>query len=318
MRRRTKQIVKYILSPGICMAMLVADLSGCGNVAGEADMTVKVATEAEKEALEEPEESEVSLTISQESFNVAFYLEVGESRKLAVDTDYDGTLTYASANDEVATIDTDGIVAAVKNGTATMTVTAGDTMRRINVIVKAPEEPEEEAATEETTEEETADSQTGTAATGTNTSVSGTVSGMTSGGTASAGTTTTTTTTAGTSSGNAASQPAAQPTEAAPAYNPADDYLDWYAIADQVNARLLADYPNAHIGQSTWYSTMNANDGYEGYPKTKERVIEESYQAIKSCLTDVDSTYTGNLGMVINGIEVNPDGSRKIYFTLNH
>lgn len=315
MRRRTKQIVKYILSPGICMAMLVADLSGCGNVAGEADMTVKVATEAEKEALEE---SEVSLTISQESFNVAFYLEVGESRKLAVDTDYDGTLTYASANDEVATIDTDGIVAAVKNGTATMTVTAGDTMRRINVIVKAPEEPEEEAATEETTEEETADSQTGTAATGTNTSVSGTVSGMTSGGTASAGTTTTTTTTAGTSSGNAASQPAAQPTEAAPAYNPADDYLDWYAIADQVNARLLADYPNAHIGQSTWYSTGMDFDGVEGSVWTNESKANDFYTYIKRRLTDVDSTYTGNVGMVITGIVDNADGSRTIYYTLNH
>lgn len=317
MRRRTKHIIKYILSPGICMAMLVADLSGCGNVTGEADMTVKVATEAEKEALEEPEESEVSLTISQESFNVAFYLEVGESRKLAVDTDYDGTLTYASANDEVATIGTDGTVTAVKNGTATMTVTAGDHSRRINVIVKAPEEPEEEAATEETTEEETADSQTGTAATGTNTSVSGTVSGMTSGGTASAGTTTTTTT-AGTSSGNAASQPAAQPTEAAPAYNPADDYLDWYAIADQVNARLLADYPNAHIGQSTWYSTMMRDDGFEGFSWTNESMADNCYNAIKGNLSDVDSSYTGNVGMVVTGIEEHADGSRRIYYTLNH
>ncbi|MBO5239146.1 MAG: Ig-like domain-containing protein, partial [Lachnospiraceae bacterium] len=141
-----KQMGKKIIT-GILITTMAFMTVGCGSQTEPEDTTedivAKVSTEADKEVMSEP----VTLNIEQERFNVAFYLEAGESKSLTVDTDYEGKLEYTSSDDSVASIDENGKVTAVKNGTATMTVIAGDSKRTVNVIVRtlvAEEEPEEE------------------------------------------------------------------------------------------------------------------------------------------------------------------------------
>lgn len=314
---------------GILITTMAFMTVGCGSQTEPEtteDIVAKVSTEADKEVMSEP----ATLNIEQERFNVAFYLEAGESKSLAVDTDYEGKLEYKSSDDSVATIDENGNVTAVKNGTATMTVTAGESKRTVNVIVRtlvAEEEPEEEPDSTE---------QTQTVSNEANTTVNTTGKGSQSTGNsttanAGAGTSTGNNTTSGnnaasgtvTGSGNTTS--AETTTEAA--FNPEDYYLDWYYIQDQVNARLKANYPNATIGstyvwdgntyEAGWFAG-DYEDGYKELPWSNKSMIDNIYSSIKHDLdaqgvpSDVPS-YA--MGMVITKIEVYSDGSRRAYFT---
>lgn len=310
------------LIPGILITIMAVTMSGCNTKAPDTTEEVKVSTEAAKEEVAEP----VTLTIEQESFNTAFTLEIGESKKLDVETTYEGDLEFSSDNEAIATIDEEGKVTAVKNGIVTMTVRAGDIEKHINVVVKAPvvaEEPEE-------TTEETEDTVAAAGDTNTQSGNSGTTSGgSTSNSTTTSGNgNTTNDALASTPESITPSAPAEPATEASPGYNPEDYYLDWYYIADQVNARLKAEYPNATVGTGTYIgwdgNTYSANwmgsnnrDGYPELPWTNESMIDNIYSYIKMQLNTIGATpeTCGATGMVITNIEVQGDGSRRIYYT---
>lgn len=310
------------LIPGILITIMAVTMSGCNTKAPDTTEDVKVSTEAAKEEVTEP----VTLTIEQESFNTAFTLEVGESKALDIETTYEGDLEFVSDNEAIATIDEEGKVTAVKNGLVTMTVRAGEIEKHINVVVKAPvvaEEPEE-------TTEETEDTVAAVVDTNTQSGNSGTTSGSTSNSTTTSGNgNTTNDAPASTPESTTPSTPAEPATEASPGYNPEDYYLDWYYIADQVNARLKAEYPNACVGTNTYVnwqgetcvssSWMGSNnrDGYPELPWTNESMIDNIYSYIKMQTETIGTTAdTGKaMGMVITNIEVQGDGSRRIYYT---
>ena len=315
---------------GILITTMAFMTIGCGSQTEPEtteDIVAKVSTEADKEVTAEP----VTISIEQESFNVAFYLEAGESKSLAVDTDYEGKLEYTSSDDSVATIDENGKVTAVKNGTATMTVTAGDSKRTVNVIVRtlvAEEEPEEE--TDSTEQTQTVSNESGITA---NTTGKGSQStGNSTTANAGAGTSTGNNAASGTVTGSGNTTPSAPvdtTTEASnPGYNPADYYLDWYYIQNQVNERLLADYPNAIIARGITYngvyyeSGLDAGDDYDGTPGawTTQAKIEDYYRSIKGRLdaTNTPSDTYMAIGMFVESITVEPDGSRRIYITCYH
>lgn len=307
MRTMGKRLCVYMLA-----GVMLASMSGC-NVKTEPaeDASVLTPTEIEKEA-EEP----TRLAIEEESFHLAFQMEPGESRKLDVNTDYKGSLEYQSSDDTIAAVNADGIVTAFADGTVTMTVIAGNAKRTANVIVRTPkleaEESQEEEATEQTADPAADSTQSGMVA---GTQTSGTTGNDVAANTGSSSGTGTTTAPA--SGGTAPAEPAPPATEV-PAFDPADYYLDWYYIQDQVNARLQADYPNCTIGASTWYGSGTRSDGEADSRWTNESMIENIYSYIKGHLTDVDSTYSGSMGMFVDSITVNPDGSRTISYTTYH
>lgn len=307
MRTMGKRLCVYMLA-----GVMLASVSGCNAKTEPAEgASVLTPTEIEKES-EEP----TRLAIEEESFHLAFQMEPGESRKLDVNTDYKGSLEYQSSDDTIAAVDADGMVTAFADGTVTMTVIAGNAKRTANVIVRTPKLEAEESQEEEVTEQ--------TADPAADSTQSGMVAGIQTSGTtgndvaANTGSSSGTgTTTAPASGGTAPAEPAPPATEA-PAFNPADYYLDWYYIQDQVNARLQADYPNGYSGATTWYSY---GPGYEdGYPDsrwTNESMINNLYTSIKGNQGDIDSSYTGCFGgMVLDNIEVYPDGTRRAYYTL--
>lgn len=309
-----KKMGRKMITGMILMAMMLS-VTGCK--ADEPVLTdAEVTTEEQKE-----EEPEIHLTIGQESLNVAFTLEIGESRKLDVDTDYDGALEYLSEDEAIVIVDQEGMVTAVSNVLVKMTVTAGDVERHINVVVKEPvnlaaeEEPE---STQESEEANVAANET--SSTVRSNQATGTTESKTS---------------ANDSGSNTASTPASSgtsnntPSTEAPVstFNPEDYYLDWYYIADQVNARLKAEYPNATIGSGfTWegtyyeagWSSGDYRDGYEGSRWTNESMIDNIYSSIKH---DLDAQGIPNdvpgaaMGMVVTSIEVHSDGTRTAYFT---
>ncbi|MCM1494721.1 MAG: Ig-like domain-containing protein [Bacteroides sp.] len=299
---------------GMMFAVMILSVTGCK--ADEIVLTdAEVATEEQKE-----QEPEIHLAIGQESLNVAFTLEIGESRKLDIDTDYDGDLEYLSGDEAIVTVNQEGMVTAVSNGLVKMTVTAGDVERHINVVVKEPvdvaaeEEPEstqepEEANVAANEASNTVSSNQTVRATESKTSANGNGSNATA---------------ASVSNGTSSNT---TPTEASTStFNPEDYYLDWYYIAEQVNARLKAEYPNATIGsgfiwegnyyEAGWWSETT-KDGLEG-GWTAEQQINDIYSAIKH---DLDAQGIPNdvpgaaMGMVVNGITVNADGTRTISIT---
>ena len=312
---------KKIITGILIMTMAVMTV-GCGSQTEPEDTTediaIKVSTEADKEIMSEP----VTFNIEQERFNVAFYLEAGESKSLAVDTDYEGGLEYISSDDSVATIDENGKVTAVKNGTATMTVIAGDSKRTVNVIVRtlvAEEEPEEETdSTEQTASNEsnTTANTTGKGSQSTgNSTTANAGAGTSSGNNTTSGNNVASGTVAG--SGNTTpSAPAETTTEASTTETRI--YFDWYYIESQVNAKLQADYPNGYPGATTWSSYGEGDrDGYTESIWTNESKINDIYSSIKRNQSDIDSSYNGCFGgMVLDGIEVQEDGTRIIYYTL--
>lgn len=298
---------------GMIVITMALSMTGCKSDETIQADSVEEVTEEQKASEEEP----VILSIEADSEDGKFMLDIGGSRKLSVNTNYEGSLEYASTNEAVATIDADGTVTAVKNGSVTMVVTAGNVERRINVIVKAPvavedtEEPEE-ASTEQAVNPDSDSNPSGTVGTA--------YTSGTTGNDIASNTTGSDTATNTTPSGTGGTAPAApsEPAPEAPAFNPADYYLDWYYIQDQVNARLKADYPNCTIGASTWYGSGVEVDGIEGTRWTNESMIENIYSYIKGNLTDVDSTYPGSMGMFVESITVNSDGSRSISYTVYH
>lgn len=305
MRTMKRRLSAYMLT-----GFMLASMAGCNAKPEPAeDASVLTPTEIEKEA-----EEITRLAIETESFHLAFQMEPGESRQLDVDTDYKGGLEYLSSDAAIAAVDADGMVTALADGTVTMTVIAGNAKRTANVIVRTPklevEEPLEEAA------EQTADMAEGSS------NPSGTIASVqTSGTTGNNGTVNTTAgsgadnTVASAAGGTIPAEPALTATEA-PAFNPADYYLDWYYIQDQVNARLQADYPNGYPGTTTWWGGATEWDGYPCH-WTNENMINNIYSCIKRNQDDIDSSYTGCVGgMVINDITVDPDGRRTISFTM--
>ncbi|MDE5828965.1 MAG: Ig-like domain-containing protein [Duncaniella sp.] len=100
--------------------------AACGEVKAECTVTVvKKIIEAE------------GITLSSDSEE----LTVGESVELTVtvtpDDTNDKTVTWISSNDEIATVDDNGKVTAVSEGTATITATCGDVKAECTVIVTA-------------------------------------------------------------------------------------------------------------------------------------------------------------------------------------
>ncbi|MCM1495973.1 MAG: Ig-like domain-containing protein [Bacteroides sp.] len=307
MRTMKRRLSAYMLT-----GFMLVSMCGCNAKPEPAeDASVLTPTEIETEA-----EEITRLAIETESFHLAFQMEPGESRQLDVDTDYKGSLEYLSSDAAIAAVDADGMVTALADGTVTMTVIAGNAKRTANVIVRTSEleagEPLEEATAEQTAAPAEGSTPSGTVA-----------SAQTSGTTGNNGTVNTTAgsgadnTVVSAAGGTTPAEPAPTATEA-PAFNPADYYLDWYYIQDQVNARLQADYPNCTIGASTWHGSGPEVDGIEGMRWTNESMIDNMYLYIKGHLTDVDSTYSGSMGMFVNSITVNPDGSRTISVTTYH
>lgn len=320
MKKMRKQIITGIFAITIVMAM-----TGCNGK----QPTLEVEAKQEIEQSVEKEEAPIQLSIQEESFNTAFMLEIGESRKLEIDTDYTGSLKYESGNEEIATIDQDGTVTAVRNGTVKITVIAGNVKDTVNVVVKAP--AVDVAETTEAEETPEVGSETGKADT-TNANQDVASSGAAN-----------TSNAAGTSNNQApaaqpgaqatgtqqtGSQPAASENTSAPAttYDPTNYYLDWDYIAAQVNARLKANYPNATIGSGCWFEgayydsgwfQMTEMDGYAGSRWTNESKINDIYSSIKHDLDAQNtSSETGKgMGMFVNSIVVNADGSRSITIT---
>ena len=305
MRKMGKQVLT-----GIMITMLAVGITGC-----DREKLTPPDTEVQLEAVAagavKAEDPEIQVSVKEESFNTAFMLEIGESRKLDIETNYRGSLAYKSADEAIASVDADGNVTANRNGTVMLLVTAGDKVDTVNVVVKAPVT----VVTEETTETEEAGGNgneavatTGTAAAANQpTAASQQVAAQTT----------------------SDRQPAAGAVEtsAAPAteqaYNPADYYLDWNYIAAQVNARLKADYPNAIIGNKyedgtesgSWFQG-DAHDGYEGCMST-EWQINSCYSAIKHDLEAMGTSPETRkpMGMFIDSITVLEDGSREIVAT---
>lgn len=104
------------------------------------------------------------VTLNKESTSI----EVGSTETLsstvAPSTSTDKTVAYTSSNDEIATVNNQGLVTAVTAGTADITVTTQDGSKTAKCVVTVTEaepepdsEPEEPANIEVNTKEESAD-----------------------------------------------------------------------------------------------------------------------------------------------------------------
>lgn len=111
-------------------------------------------TEQDAEKDTEQEADSVQLAVFEEAFHTAFTLEVGESKQLKVRTNYDGSLEYKSDDETIATVDQEGNVTATGAGRVSLTITAGDVTKDVNVVVKALE-ADAESGQAENQEEET-------------------------------------------------------------------------------------------------------------------------------------------------------------------
>lgn len=91
----------------------------------------------------EPPERVTGVTVAPKTNN----LEVGATRQLNVaiePEDIDADTSYSSSDDAVATVDDNGLVTAIGEGTATITVTADDVTDIATVNVTGPEpDPED-------------------------------------------------------------------------------------------------------------------------------------------------------------------------------
>ena len=308
MRKMGKQVLT-----GIMITMLAAGITGC-----DREKLTPPDTEVQLEAVAagavKAEDPEIQVSVKEESFNTTFMLEIGESRKLDIETNYRGSLAYKSADEAIASVDADGNVTANRNGTVRLSVTAGDKVDTVNVVVKAPVT----VVAEETTETEEAVGNGNEAVATTGTAAAANQPAAASQQVAAQ------TTSDRQSAAGAVETPAAPATEQA--YNPADYYLDWNYIAAQVNARLKADYPNAIIGTGTigedgnfypsgWYQG-DTHDGYEGC-MSAEWQINSEYSAIKHDLEAMGTPHDCYfaMGMFIDSITVLEDGSREIVIT---
>lgn len=207
-----RKIVAALVIPAI-----IVSLTGCGQQVELPESEIVDATLASEKIELSTEDikdtPDVQITITEEVFHVAFYLEKGESRQLEVTTDYEGEILYSSSNQTVATIDEQGTVQAIEYGETTITVTCGTKIRTTKVLVK------EQEATEETEDESTeATENTDSASSGGNSNDN--------------------------SSQPATEQPATeQPTPEQPATEEVVYYYrDWNRIISTANARIAEHY----------------------------------------------------------------------------
>ncbi|MCM1495177.1 MAG: Ig-like domain-containing protein [Bacteroides sp.] len=147
-----KKMKKRVIA-GIIMLLLAVLVVGCKAKEPDSGENSDTETEEQGEEQEEGQEEEqeegqeaqgeepqkeaaVQLSVYEEAFHTAFSLMVGESRKLKVSTDYDGSLEYQSTDETIATVDQEGTVTAIGAGTVTLTIAAGDVKKDVNVIVQ--------------------------------------------------------------------------------------------------------------------------------------------------------------------------------------
>ncbi|MDE7366692.1 MAG: Ig-like domain-containing protein [Lachnospiraceae bacterium] len=138
--------LEKIMIVGVMMILMAVSIMGCK--AGEPDSEENTDTETEQqedqddqngqngEQEDAQEKDTIQLTVYEESFHTAFSLTVGESKKLKISTNYDGSLEYKSADEAIATVDSEGNVTAMGAGRVALTITAGDVTRGVNVVVE--------------------------------------------------------------------------------------------------------------------------------------------------------------------------------------
>lgn len=119
-------------------------------------------------------EEETQLTTETGSSEIELTLEVGESQSLAVETNYEGTISYRSTNETIFTVDENGTVTAVGAGSAKIEICAGSVTKRIPITVteKPETETEDVAETENETTVETSGSSVNASSTGSSVSSS--------------------------------------------------------------------------------------------------------------------------------------------------
>ena len=315
MRRLRKAVVYSIL------AVMIFSLSGCDKAApAVTDLTdlKEAATTEQKE-----EEKTDTLTLKMEDGRRTMY--VGDVKAIVVSTSYTGEVTYQSTDENIATVDGEGVVTAAAPGEVEIEVKAGSITKWIHLEVKEAADPEEEA-TEETGENDTTNSETttqgtesasgqtstsnrtgssgrgstGTSSPSASSGVSGSGTGTTSGGN-------TTGTTGGNQNtgGGQSSQPAATTTET----QQQPLYRDWDRIFSTANAR-IAEYYNlpciADPNSPSWES-FNDRDGYYGFysgNETDDDVINSLVNIAISKIGDPANQGTFVGGYKLDYIEV--------------
>ena len=316
MRRLRKAVVYSIL------AVMIFSLSGCDKAApAVTDLTdlKEAATTEQKE-----EEKTDTLTLKMEDGRRTMY--VGDVKAIVVSTSYTGEVTYQSTDENIATVDGEGVVTAAAPGEVEIEVKAGSITKWIHLEVKEATADPEEEATEETGENDTTNSETTTQGTGTEsasgqtstsnrtgssgrgstgTSSSSASSGVSGSGTTSGGNTT------GTTGGNQNTgsgqnnQPAATTTET----QQQPLYRDWDRIFSTANAR-IAEYYNlpciADPNSPSWES-FNDRDGYYGFysgNETDDDVINSLVNIAISKIGDPANQGTFVGGYKLDYIEV--------------
>lgn len=269
MRRLRKAVVYSIL------AVMIFSLSGCDKAAPAVTDLKEVATTEQKE-----EEKTDTLTLKMEDGRRTMY--VGDVKAIVVSTSYTGEVTYQSTDENIATVDGEGVVTAAAPGEVEIEVKAGSITKWIHLEVKEATADPEEEATEETGENDTTNSETTTQGTGTEsasgqtstsnrtgssgrgstgTSSSSGVSGSGTG-TTSGGNTTGTTGGNQNTGGGQSSQPAATTTET----QQQPLYRDWDRIFSTANARIAEyyGYPCRPDPNSPSWEDYSDMDGFYG------------------------------------------------------
>ncbi len=147
--------LEKIMIVGVMTILMAVSIIGCKAKGPTSEENTDTETEQQEDQKEEQdgeqeesqEKNPIQLTVYEEAFHTAFSLTVGESKKLKISTNYDGSLEYTSANEAIATVDSEGNVTATGAGRVALTITAGDVTRDVNVVVEASEadgEQEEE------------------------------------------------------------------------------------------------------------------------------------------------------------------------------
>ena len=147
--------LEKIMIVGVMTILMAVSIIGCKAKEPATEENTDTETEQQEDQKEEQdgeqeesqEKNPIQLTVYEEAFHTAFSLTVGESKKLKISTNYDGSLEYTSANEAIATVDSEGNVTATGAGRVALTITAGDVTRDVNVVVEASEadgEQEEE------------------------------------------------------------------------------------------------------------------------------------------------------------------------------
>ena len=268
MRRLRKAVVYSIL------AVMIFSLSGCDKAAPAVTDLKEAATTEQKE-----EEKTDTLTLKMEDGRRTMY--VGDVKAIVVSTSYTGEVTYQSTDENIATVDGEGVVTAAAPGEVEIEVKAGSITKWIHLEVKEATANPEEEATEETGENDTTNSETTTQGTGTesasgqtstsnrtgssgrgSTGTSSSSSGVSGSGTTSGGNTTGTTGGNQNTGGGQSSQPAATTTET----QQQPLYRDWDRIFSTANARIAEyyGYPCRPDPNSPSWEDGSDRDGFYG------------------------------------------------------